>query len=479
MAIAARKSDLIELLAAEGTSEDFSFEGLEFDSRKIKGGELFVALPGENTHGHQFASQAYDRGCALLLVEDSKFLTEFPEPGRIIVVKDSLKSFQKIAAWWREKLNLPTLAVTGSVGKTTAKELMAAILLQHSVGNYARSSLNNHVGVPYTICQSSPKHKWQVLEMGMNHRGEIEILSNIGKPDVAVVLKIGAAHIGNLGSMEAIAEAKLEITAGLSSSGTLILNADDELLMRTFSRNFESHSFKVKTFGKVEDAELRLTGVSINEALQLEVKLKDGGVEKKMQTKILGLHNAYNIAAAVLACRTLIPDLSWEQVQAGLKAYLAPEGRLKVRQLAAQRVLIDDSYNANPTSMSGMLKIAAELVKQGGRVGLLLGDMRELGELSRAYHDALIPEILEVQPAFVVLCGEEISPIASELKQAGLAVTTVESPESAAHLVHKLEFNYLLVKASHGIALERTVQKLIEIEGEIIVPQQLTEKEEQ
>jgi UDP-N-acetylmuramoyl-tripeptide--D-alanyl-D-alanine ligase len=472
MSITSNKDQLVDLLKADSVGAvRIAFEGLEVDSRKIKGGELFIALRGDQTHGHAFVQQAYDRGAALLLVEDSNLLKNFAEPERILCVPDTLKAFHQIANWWRAKLNLPTLAITGSVGKTTTKELVAAILIQHSLGNYARLSLNNHVGVPYTICCSGISHQWQVLEMGMNHSGEISELSRLAEPNIAMVLKIGAAHIGLLGSLEKIAEAKLEIIAGLKAGGTLILNSDDKILMTAFDPDqLTAKSINKKTFGQEGAPDLKIVSSRLNDSLQLVLNLEIAGKVEQVETRLIGLHNAHNVAAAILAARTLVPDLSWEQIRIGLKNFTPPDGRLKLRRLGPTRVLIDDAYNANPTSMAAMLGVASDLVTQGGKVGLLIGDMLALGELSLKYHQELAALIVAAKPAFVVTVGNEIRATEEILKQSGIAVTTAPNPESAANLIHKLEFNYLLVKASHDIGLEKTVLKLLELEGEMLAP---------
>src|SRR5262249_37694389 len=158
-------------------SERIVFSGVEFDSRNIRGGELFVALPGETHHGHEFVPQALERGAALALVEDAAVGSD--EPERILAVPDTLEAFQRLAHWWRSELDIPIVAVTGSVGKTTTKEMLANILLEYGVGLYSRKSFNNHVGVPYTLLQMGRQHLWGIVEVGMNHEGEIRRLTKI------------------------------------------------------------------------------------------------------------------------------------------------------------------------------------------------------------------------------------------------------------------------------------------------------------
>ncbi len=248
MPISLSKNELAQILGAEiiSNSEKIVFSGIQHDSRLIKGGELFIALKGEKTHGHEYVKDVLDRGAALALVE-SKAIKDV-DLERIIVVKDTLEAYGKLASWWRDKTNIKLIGVTGSVGKTTVKEMLSRILMETGVGTYSQKSYNNHVGVPYTLSQISLDHKWAVIEMGMNHTGEIEYLTKIAKPDVAVISKLAPAHIENLGSLEKIAEAKLEIIKGLKQNGTLILNGSDSVLLEE-ERKIHNNNYKLVTFG--------------------------------------------------------------------------------------------------------------------------------------------------------------------------------------------------------------------------------------
>lgn len=446
----------------------------EFDSRKVKGGELFVGLKGEGRHGQDYSTVAFSRGAALFLVENEAVLDKFEnEKDRILIVPDSLEAITKIAAWWREEVKLPTIAVTGSVGKTTVKDMLAAILLQHSLGNFALSSFNNHIGVPYTICQGSSTHVWQVLEMGMNHAGELSALSQLAKPNVAIITKIAPAHIGYFGTLEAIARAKLEIIEGLSNSGTLILNADDPVLMSVCTEiltkdKLESSNLKIKYFSSSKPADIQVVSSQISDKLRLLVKLSLDAQEFEVEVKLPAEYHASNVAAAVLAAKTLVPSITIEQIQKGLLSFSPSDGRMSLRRINSNRAIIDDSYNANPESMSGALKLAATLSKKGHKLSLILGDMKELGDLSSKYHLDLVGQIKEVQPQHVILVGEQIKTCFEPLKAAGLKIWQAENALSAGHLAHKLEFNYLLVKASNSVGLSAAVSSLLETEGELL-----------
>jgi UDP-N-acetylmuramoyl-tripeptide--D-alanyl-D-alanine ligase len=227
-------------LVSELDSQRRVFRGVCHNTLDIRGGELFIALQGEKTHGHSYIDDALGRGAALCLVEDESLA--FSDPKRIVVVSSTLRAYWDLAGWWRKSCRTPLIAVTGSVGKTTVKEMVAAILLTKSLGFYSERSYNNHTGVPYTLCKLTPSHLWGVVEIGMNHRGEIAPLAKLVAPNVVLVTKIEPAHIGALGSMQEIAREKLSIIEGLESefgeNGAIILNGDDQLLCEIFRDEF-------------------------------------------------------------------------------------------------------------------------------------------------------------------------------------------------------------------------------------------------
>ncbi|MCB0311446.1 MAG: UDP-N-acetylmuramoyl-tripeptide--D-alanyl-D-alanine ligase, partial [Bdellovibrionales bacterium] len=270
--------------------ERLSFRGIEYDSRQIKGGELFVALKGETTHGHQFVRAALDQGAALCLVEEREIFAGQPESSRLVFVPDTLQAFWTLASYWRDKLGTPIAAVTGSVGKTTVKEIAACILLKHSRGAYSRKSFNNQVGVPYSLCALAPEHQWGVLELGMNHPGEIKLLSKIVKPDVAVVTAIAPAHMEFFNSLADIADAKLEILEGLRAGGTLVVNGDDPELVAGLSRSAES-DFDLQRYGQKAGSDLQIKAVNQESEEAIEFAL-DGVVSiPDLRLNLLGGHN--------------------------------------------------------------------------------------------------------------------------------------------------------------------------------------------
>jgi UDP-N-acetylmuramoyl-tripeptide--D-alanyl-D-alanine ligase len=435
MAITATIQEIASVVGGAGGGREVVV-GAQFDSREIKGGELFVALPGEVTHGHQFLNTAFERGAAGALVEDQRVANESSHPQRCIVVKDSLKAFQQLASWWRARFQFPVIGVTGSVGKTTTKEMLACILAGIGPGCYSQKSFNNHVGVPYTLLQLSPQHQWAVIEMGMNHAGEIALLSGITKPTLAMITALAPAHIENLGSIEGIAAAKSEIVDGLSTGATVILPFDTELLHQAVRNRLNSRSMVVKTFGVDPRADAVLHKVSALglDGLEVDGEIKDlGGV--KFNLKTLGRHNALNSIAAALAASLSGLAVDAKKISAGLTAFHAPLMRLQRFELSDGRKILDDSYNANPASMRAALEIASELIAQGLRVGAVLGDMRELGEHSPGYHSELAEEALRQKLEFVVTVGPFSAVIAERLKAAGRDGQVASDPRAAAKIV--------------------------------------------
>lgn len=482
MPVSYNKQGLMKLLAGkELVSSDFSFSGLEFDSREIKGGELFVALPGEKCHGNSFAQKALDNGAALVLAEaaapDSAFvLPDVSAPERIILVKDSLKAFWELAAWWRNQLNLPTLAITGSVGKTTCKEIAASILKQYGPGCYSLKSHNNHVGVPYTICRSSNDDRWLILEIGMNNRGEIAPLSELARPDLAAISAIAPAHIGNLGSIQEIIQEKLDITKGLSAGSRILIGLDQKLLLEAASKRTDIADKQIEFFGFEEQASFdQKQNGNVKEVvteglagLQFKLLLDENWHAVKM--KIVGSKNVLNASCAAKACKLLIPVLSAEQIINGLQSFVPPQMRLNLKYLKDKSVIIDDSYNANPASMSAGIELLFEIAKTEKRpdkpiVGLVIGEMLELGGFSEEFHKEISRLLASFMPDFVVAVGNMARFYLKNLPADKDKYCYLNSSQEAAEFVNKFKFDYLLVKGSRGIGLEKVVSFLVQQRG--------------
>ena len=467
MPISISREKLAEIVNGKISSskERLIFQGVEYDSRAIRGGELFLALKGEKVHGHQFLDQAFTQGAALFLVEDPKLFDTFPEPHRLVLVTDTLKAFWSLASWWRKELGTPIVAITGSVGKTTCKEATAHLLLSQAKGSYSKKSHNNHVGVPYSICQISRDHEWAVLEVGMNHAGEIDKLAELIGPNIGVITGIGAAHLEALGSLEAVADAKCELVRHVKREGAVILNADDQVLLQGFKRSESKAPANVLSFGKSAQADVRVVSVKSKGLEGIELILSVFGESLEAKSPSIGTHNAMNIAAAVLATKVLYPQMALSQLAQALGKLRSPDMRLTRHQLSGDRVLIDDSYNANPMSMRALIDIARDLQSEGKIVGLILGQMLELGADSVSLHREIGEYAAAMAPAFILAVG----PFADEYVKAavghGVEAVFCDSPETAASEALKREFDVIAIKGSRGIALDRAVKLILDREG--------------
>lgn len=458
-------NSLLGSIALAVSRKTIVFEGLEFDSREIKGGELFICLPGEQQHGNSYITQALARGAALVLADRQAALPEISEPERVLLVNKPLEAFWRLAAWWRDQIALPTIAVTGSVGKTTVKEMLAAILLQRGPGTFSLKSHNNQVGVPYTICRASRNHCWLVLEIGMNHRGEIAPLAELARPDVAVISKIAAAHIGNLGSMEAILDEKLDIGRGLKKGGTLLVNSDIRRSDAEIRSQLGRNDIVVKTFGEDVVGEGKLSNVLSKGVDGIAFDLQLVGETLPVSMKVLGRHNAWNAAAAASAARLLFPDFSGSEITLGLQKFTAPLMRLNVKILGDGSAVVDDSYNANPASVASAIEQMIDLRKDGERLGFVLGDMLELGDFSTTYHRQIAELIASANPEFLLTVGaaaRNFLPVQSLIRH-----SHCENVGQAIEALKQFSFDFLLVKGSRGIGLDALVRALLAEKGEL------------
>ncbi len=367
-------ASLAEQIGARFHGDDAPFRGVGTDSRTLRSGELFIALRGPSFDGHDFIGQVLSKGAGAVMVDRQM---QLPLP--MLEVDDTRKGLGRLAAVWRSRFPIPLVAVTGSNGKTTVKEMLASILARRGAVLATRGNLNNDIGVPLTLLRLGEHHRAAVVELGANHPGEIAWLTGLVRPDVAVITNAGAAHLEGFGSLEGVARAKGEILEGLGSAGWAVINADDSYasLWRKMNRTRSVMSFGLE---RPSDVSGEWSGGSGATGLLLKTPLGDC----ELELPLAGRHNVMNALAATAAA--LAMGIELDAVRAGLEGIEPVPGRMQRKRGIAGVQLIDDSYNANPDSLGAALKVLAEAP---GTRCLVLGDMGELGSEAFRLHSRI------------------------------------------------------------------------------------------
>jgi len=373
-------STAAKMMNATMIGPDATFESVSTDSRKVGAQQLFFALKGDRFDGHAFAKGALEQGAASVVVNASANVHE--ALSRALVVDDTYDALGELAASWRAEFSAPLIGITGSNGKTTVKEMLAAILGSHLQDQAAvlatKGNLNNHIGMPLTLLEMNNSHQYAVIEMGMNHTGEIQYLTNIAQPDVVLINNAGSTHLGELGSLQAIAEAKGEIIEGLKADGTAVLNGDDDYYPLWQGL---ANGKKIVTFGMNEGCDVR---GDVEPDGSLNISHQETGESVQIQLQSRGLHNAKNALAA--SAVTVAIGLPLSAVEAGLVRFTGVIGRLQTLPAMNEAIVIDDTYNASPSSMQAAIDVLAD--EEAIKI-LVVGDMGELGNDAEAMHAQL------------------------------------------------------------------------------------------
>lgn len=412
------------------------------DTRHLSQGEAFLALRGETFDGHTFVESALEKGASVLIV-DHPISVISPKQIPQIIVSDTLVAYQKIAHWWRNQFKIPLIGITGSVGKTTTKELIAGCLGIYGKVHKTEANYNNEIGVPKTLLALTGDHDYAILEMAMRGRGEIALLSQIARPDIGIITNVGTAHIGRLGSREAIAEAKCELLAEMPPTSVAILNHDNPLLLKTAAQVWSGERI---TYG-LEGGDLR--GKIVEKDI-LEVE----GV--RFPLPLPGRHNALNYLAALAVTKVL--GLDWTDLTKGIKVDL-PKGRSQRYVLPSDVVTLDETYNAGLESMVAALQLLKDTT--GSRHIAVLGAMKELGEKSPELHQQVgkTAKALGIDRLLVLVDDPQAEAIA--VGATGIETICLKTKEELGQTLMEMVISgdRLLFKASNSVGLQQVVEQ--------------------
>lgn len=435
------------------SDSQLTFKRVTTDSRDIQAGDLFVALKGERFDAHNFVAAALAQGAVAALVQESG-------EGNRIVVKDTLAALGELAKFWRaQHAHIPLIGVTGSNGKTSVKEMLASICSVAAGGEQyvhaTKGNLNNHIGLPLTVLGMKAEHRYVIAEMGMNHFGEINYLTHIAQPDVAVVNNAGAAHLEALGSVEGVAQAKGEIFSGLVANGTAIINADDQFAPLWQQLAAEK---QISTFGL--HGEVTAINIALH-ATGSQFSLCCPAGEAQVQLAVPGEHNVRNALAAAAAA--LAAGISLAHVALGLNQWAGVKGRLQAKTAANGAAILDDTYNANPDSMKAAIDVLAAIGAQGVPTILVLGDMGEVGADAIARHQEIGVYAAQRQINHMVAVGTDMQYAVEAFNAQRTGATHCADHAAAIVAVAAVltPASQVLVKGSRFMRMETVVEGLV------------------
>lgn len=429
------------------------------DTRKINSGDCYVGIKGEHNDGNRFYKDAFLKGANIVILdnyqenpEDLQYLKDNNKS--IIVVKDSIIALGELAKFKRSSFKNPVVAITGSAGKTSTKDIVYSVLKEKYAAQKTIGNQNNHIGLPLTVLSLDNNTEVLVLEMGMNHLGEISYLTSIAKPDVAIITNVGTAHIGNLGSRENILKAKLEILEGLSPNGTLIINNDNDLLHEWYLNNKDN--YKILTIGIHNESDFQAQDIVITESNSTFICQ-----DKSYQVPVGGEHFIYNALVSIAVAS--IFSIDYASIQKGIANFELSSNRMNIINNEDLKVtIIDDSYNANYDSMSYAIKYLSSL---DGRLIAVLGTMRELGNYSEKLHRCLGKLIKDEQIDILITVGDEAEYINDEAIKLGFDADNsyhFSNNKDAINLLNDIlkSEDKVLIKASNSLNFKEIVEAI-------------------
>jgi len=433
-----------QMINAQVHGEDVTFTSVSNDTRHLTAGSLYVAIRGERFDGHAFLDQAQNAGAVAAMVDQ---ICEHPLPQ--LVVGDTRNGLGRLAGAWRHQFKGKIVGVTGSNGKTTVKEMIAAILAKRGEVLATRGNYNNDIGLPLTLLRLK-NEKFAVIEMGANHSGEIAALTAIARPDVALITNAGQAHLEGFGSLEGVARAKGEIYGGLPGGGVAIINADDVFASYWLSLN---NKRRCLSFGMASRADVQGEWQATETGGELRVTTQDG--DAVIQLPVPGRHNAMNALAAITAAAAL--GVTLDEARTALEAFAPVKGRLNFHRTPQGARLIDDTYNANPSSLKAGLQVLCDLP---GEHWLVLGDMGELGDNSLALHTTAGELARQTGVQRLLAIGDNSRAAVAAFGDGATHYSSHESLVAALTTELNKDVN-VLVKGSRFMRMERVVNAVV------------------
>ena len=439
-------------------SEDIECEKFSKDTRTINEGDVYVGIKGENFDGNTLYKEALEKGAKVCILQgidkvEDEIINKYGDRA-IIVVQDTIKALQKIATYKRSLYDIPVIAITGSVGKTSTKDIIASVVgMEYNVLK-TQGNLNNHIGVPLTIL-GLKDHNALVVEMGMNNLGEISVLSKIAQPNIAVITNVGTSHIGNLGSRENILKAKLEILDGLKDDGILIINNDNDML-NAWAKNY-SGSLKIYKYGIENQSDIMAENIMLDEeSSEFYTSIK--GNQEKFVVPVGGKHFVYNALSALSVGMQL--QIPIDKIKEGIRKFELTKNRMELINLPNDIVIINDCYNANYDSMKASIEYLSKTNAE--RKIAILGDMLELGEFSKDLHTKVGEEIIKNNIDVLLTVGEMGKVISNTAKNGGVKVYHCENNDEAVKVAKEImkKNDIILVKASNGMKFIKIVEGL-------------------
>lgn len=434
-------------------------ENFCIDTRKISKDDVYVGIKGENFDGNTLYEKALENGAKVCILQNVEITEEVKNEyldRTIIKVKDTIKALQQIAKYKRSMYNIPVIAITGSSGKTSTKDMVASVVEKKYNVLKTQGNYNNHIGLPLTIL-SLKNHTALVVEMGMNALGEISVLTNIAKPNICVITNVGTSHIGKLGSRRNILKAKLEILEGMQKDGTLVINNDNDLLHEW---NMQNNQYKVETFGIDNNSNIMAKNIELKEFSSM-YELHTNNEKVLVNVPVGGKHFVYNSLCAITVGKLL--EIQIEDILKGIEEFELTKRRMDIKKNDKGITIINDSYNANYDSMKAAIEYLGKMSEE--RKIAILGDMLELGEYSKELHEKVGEEVVKNGIDILVTVGKEAEYIVNKAQELGIKKENTynfNTTDEAIELLNNIlkSNDIVLVKASNGMRFDRIVEKL-------------------